>query len=291
MNDLESNSEALPEISEGEPETIEPVELPSDEDAQDGDVDQEGNNEDEEGQPAELETVIVTGDDGQQYEVPKAIAPAIMKNADYTQKTQTHAEAVRQFEAQKREFEETRKRDEQDFKAQAAVHAVEEQLKTYENVDWNRLSEEQPEEVDRHWRNFQMLKEQRNDLKATVEQRASERTQQQQASQAERVEQVNAHIRNNIPEWSTDLANGIEAYATSIGWQPDSLMSNLTPQLLQTLYDGYRGQQALAKAVKPQPQKNVVPLKTVKAKAGASASRKSPDKMTMDEYAAWRKAN
>lgn len=255
----------------------------ADENLEETDADEDGEEEEE------IPTAIVEVD-GEEFEVPESLKSAIMRNKDYTQKTQELSAFRRDLEEERKLFEEERKRDEEDFKLQAQLLSLEDQLKTYETVDWTQLEQTDPEAANSHWRQFQMLKDRKNDLGSQVEKRQTERSQTAQQTLAKRVEETKEFAEKNIEGWDAALASEIEAFAIEQGFTQESLLTNLSPALVKALHVGLQGQKMKSKVAKPAKKKTAVkPLRKVRAKSGVQTSRKDPEDMTYAEYEAWRK--
>lgn len=273
-------TQELPEVTEQETEQqIEPQEQDIE------DVVQE--------QEEEQEAAFVTVEyDGVEYDVPEALQSAIMKNKDYTTKTQEISQIRRSLEEDRTRFEEERKRDNEDFELQAQVYHLNSQLKTYEGVNWAQLEQDNgPDFANSHWRQYQLLKDQKNDLDAKVTERNQQRSQSAEQALATRLEETKQFAEKNIEGWSPQLASEIEAYAVGLGFTQESLLTNLSPMLLKALNDGFQGHKIRTSAKTKQPVKKVVaPTKTVRAKSGPAARPKDPAQMTMKEYEQWRKA-
>ena len=282
-NDFEEKElpENIEEDIEDETEAGEPV--ADDEESENGE-------DDDESKEPEVELSKWVDDDGNEWEVPASILPALMKDKDYRQNTQGVAEQRKALEMERKDWQERQKRDEEDFKLEGELFNVTKTLESYKDVDWTRLENDDPDNAARHFRQWQMLKDKANELTQAKQQRQAEKSQEAQQNLAKRLEETQTFAAKNIPNWSAELANEIEAYAVSAGFDENSIMNNLTPQFLKVLYDGYTASKIAKKAAKPTATKsNVTPLRKVKASSG-SATTMDPDKMSMPDYIKWRKS-
>ena len=253
----------------------------------------EASGEDGEGQEdaPEIEMTMFVGDDGVEYEVPASLAPSLMKNKDYTSKTQQLAEQRKEIEARAAELEERAKRDEEDYKLEGELFSVEQQLKNYENVNWDQLEETNgPDDAQRHFRKMQLLQQRKSELSNAKQERLTAKSQSAQQSVAKRYEETEQWAVQNIPNFGPELIADMKAYSDSLGYDSAELQSNMSPKFMKMLYDGYTGNKIKQKAATPKAQAkpNITPLRQVKAKSGTT-TRKDPDNMTMAEYRAWRK--
>lgn len=129
--------------------------------------------------------------EGSRYKVPKALVPAIMKNQDYTQKTQTLAEERREFEEAVNSSREAFEQEQQlaselieENAGDRALHARIEYLKT---VNPNMLSQE---EAQRYWNEFNMLRAAKDETATRIDQRKAELTELRERDDATAILQV-----------------------------------------------------------------------------------------------------
>lgn len=262
--------ETLPDVPDEE--EVEGDEEDQADDAEDASEEDQEEVADDQGDGQEEEYVTVTDDSGTEYEVPKSLAGAFMKERDYRQKTQSLAEARRQFEAERQQWAETQKRDEEDFKLASEVYSLDQQLKQYEGVDWNQLDQQDPDASQRHWRQYQMLRQRKEDLGKAQSERHTQKSQQAQQELAKRVDQTREYAEANIPNWSDGLLNEIEDYAVNkAGMTREAIVANLSPAFLQVLHDAFMAQKIKEGANKPkrviQPVK---PVRQIKAKSSGT---------------------
>lgn len=108
--------------------------------------------------------------DGKTYRVPKEIAPHVMKNQDYTQKTQALAEQRRAWEAQTAEYRQTMQREAEIFESlktdEAQRIGIEERLTALRNVNVNALH---PSDQLRYTNEIQQLQWAHGDLMRNLE--------------------------------------------------------------------------------------------------------------------------
>lgn len=239
---------------------------------------------------AEIEMTTFVGDDGVEYEVPASLAPSLMKNKDYTSKTQQLAEQRKALEAERESWAAQQKRDEEDFKIEAELLTLQQRLKSYENVDWHSLRMNDPDAANAHFQDMTILKDQVQRAGQTKAERAAQRSQAFQESFGKRLEETVSFARQNIPNWDNGVEDEVTEFIKKSGLTEDFLRSNLSPTLLKILHGAYTAEKIQQKAATPKAQAkpNIMPLRQVKAKSGTT-TRKDPDNMSMAEYRAWRK--
>lgn len=233
----------------------------------------------------EAEYVTVTAEDGTEYEVPKSLAGSFMKERDYRQKTQTLAEQRREFEAERQQWVESQKHDEEDFKLASEVYSIDQQLKQYEGVDWNRLDTDDPDASQRHWRQYQMLRQRKEDLGRAQSERQTQRSEAAQQELAKRVQETRDYAQANIPNWSDGLLNEIEDYAvTKAGMTREAIVANLSPAFMQVLHDAFMAQKIKDNANKPRRvTQTVKPTKRIKSKSSGT-NRVDLSEASIEDY-------
>jgi hypothetical protein len=251
---------------------------------------------DAEGQAAEPEFEDIEID-GKIVRVPKEIAPHVMKNADYTQKTQALAEQRRAWEAQEAEARASIQRESEMFEAlkaeQAQLVAIDGRIEALRNIDVNRLN---PADQQRYWNEVNQLNQARSDLGSAVQNRRDELT-------AERERQdANAWAKTveslNTPDerlgWSGKFDEPTQARLAGIARElgvPDHEISAIrNPVTIKALHLVGIGLETLKKGQAALSAKPATPVaKPVPTVGGAKATGTvNPDKLSADEWVKWR---
>jgi len=85
--------------------------------------------------------------EGETFRLPKKVKDAVLRNKDYTQKTQELA-SQRKIVEDKQQYVEAREQFIQHaFKEAAAVEAIKTQLEQFDSVDWNSLIQSDPQQA------------------------------------------------------------------------------------------------------------------------------------------------
>lgn len=256
----------------------------NDENSSDEDLGENSEGEDGEDLPA-LETVEFNG---VTYEVPAELAPAIMKNKDYTQKTQTLAEQTKAFEAQQEQFKIESQRSEEDFKLEAQALSLKEQLEPYKDINWAIEQQNDPELAQEHYMRFQELERQKNRISDQQKERNEQRSQEAATSVVKRTEEAEQWALQNLPGWSPQMAQDLFNYATQQeGYTPEEFQKELSPRFLNLLSKAHVGHIAKTKTLQAKAVKKATPTKTVSTKS-TGTNQKDVSKMSMEEYAAYR---
>lgn len=288
--------QASPAIETQQPETdTDEIELKtSDNEGDEQDLDGSETEGDDagDGEGTEQEPELVEVEfNGKTYKVHPDLTSGLMKNADYTQKTQGLAEEKRAVDARMAEVEANYAVSQEVLEGRAALMNIDAQLQQYQNVNWQQLEQEDPMAAMSHWRQFQQLEKQRGQVAGYLNEQHTMRAEKAEQEIANRLRQTREFAEKEIKGWSPELDNKITQFATTdLGLGIDEMRRSYNPTLYKALYLAYLGQQALAKqAVVPKPTTQIKPLTTVSSKANPAA-RKSITDMSMEEYATHRKA-
>jgi hypothetical protein len=231
-------------------------------------------------------------DDGKVYRVHKALKPNLLKNRDYTQKTQETAAIKRELEAQRAQQTQVA---EEDLDDRASVRSIKAQLEKYKDVDWISAHRQDPMGTREHEIYVNQLREALGEAEHRIAERQTTRTQEAERTFATRFEETRQFAQEKIPGWSPELSSKVLQYADSEGITEDFFRANLSPTLIKILHRAYIGEQALKKqtTARPAPAPITQPLATVGTKANPTTRTNLRDlaksDVVSDAYVAARK--
>ena len=225
--------------------------------------------------------------EGKQYKVPKELKDALLRQADYTRKTQEVAEARRQFEAQTQSFQQERQFHQQNMQEVAQVIAIDQQLAQFSQVDWNALADADPAQAVKLDRQFRDLQAQRAQIEYQVTQKQSEFAQRQQQEAARQLEEGRRVLEREIPGWGAEKAQELFLFGKNYGI-PEQLLGSLQmPVLVKALHDLKQFHQLKEKATtKPKAPVQEKPVTRIAASKASGAI--DPDRMSPDQWLKWR---
>lgn len=238
------------------------------------------------------ETPAESEDDGNEdlefnskaYRVPKDVAEAVRSmQKDYTQKTMSLSEQRKAFETQSRFQQEYI----QDI---AKVTAMDERIAEFNQVDWNRLSDEDPVLWQKLFSQKNILENQRGQLAQNVAQKQHEVALSQQQEIAKQIEASESVLKREIKDWSPQLESSLQEFAVAkLGFDiSDVKQSKADPRLYKLLHMAYLGNQIMSKQVaKPKVVQQAKPVTVLQAKN--TRVGKDPTQMNDAEFAKWRK--
>lgn len=260
----------------------------------------EGDGEEEEAD-AGPDDVIEVDVEGTIYKVPKSLEPHIMRNADYTQKSQALAEDRRKHSDAITNFNEMMQVQQEMMEDIVSIKALDKQLEQFKDIDWDRWSQQSPKETQRAWIEFQQLRDQRVALVTELDQKAAGKQQeyakQRSVRQQETVEALKASDPDfGWPGYSPQVMQYVTKAATAIGIPPEEQRRILSPVAIKVLHGFIKYRESLLAARKP---KTVQRVSTQAAQNGngqqpthqklprrlsGTKAPIDPDKMTMDQF-------
>lgn len=242
--------------------------------------------------------------DGRKVKVPAEVKDHLLRQSDYTRKTQTIAEKTKELEAERAALTALHSGSSEVMAARGELALVEKQLTQWDQVTPEKWAEWQNSQdpnvrakAQTSLQQMQLLERRRASLTRAVDEAKQKHESETQQQTAKRLEATRAFAEREIPGWTdrekeigTLLSDGIKIGDST----RKALGDNLSPDLIRILdlaLDGHKYRDARAKKAKsPKPESNVTPLNTVGSRRGApSTMPRDPSKMTMDQYVAWRK--
>jgi hypothetical protein len=223
---------------------------------------------------------------GKKFRIPKELKPGLMMQADYTKKTQEVAAEREALKAERQSVTQQAEAERANLADHAKLFSIGEELKAYENVDWQSFINDDPIGAQQHQSRLQQLEWQGRALAQKMQQADTERSQKAQQESAKRIEEGLREVQK-IPGWNPEYAGKLKDYAKSTGFTDQEVNSLSDPKIVKLLHKAYVGEQVLAKQKKPAEQAPPVqPLATVAARGSSPGARKSLGEMSMEEYAA-----
>ena len=229
--------------------------------------------------------------EGETYEVPAHLKEALLRQADYTQKTQEVSEQRKQVETQAQalqrqaaEFQQAVQLQEQNLQGYAQLAALQNNLQQYEGVDWQEFSDNDPAGAQKAWFAYQQSQQAAQNLQGQLQQQTQALQAQRQQATARQLEQGMAELKREIPNWGSEVQGKLVDHGTNYGFNASELKGITDPRMIKVLHDAYLYNQSRKAATTP-PKVDATPAKKVRGKGPVS---KDPDKMTTDEWLKWR---
>lgn len=227
--------------------------------------------------------------EGRKFRAPAAVKAAMLREQDYTRKTQAVAEARRAVEERQTTLAQEAEAIAALREDIGAVNALERQVKAYSEVNWALLSQENSAEAQTLWMQYQQAKDELAAAKQGLSEKEAQRLQSQRQATAKAMEETGRVLSQEIPGFNATVAREIADYGIrEFEIRQDEVQSMVDPRLWKVLHRAMSAEQKLAKLEKAQAvrkQQSVKPAAQVQAKA-------SPVKPLDDRAAtdAWMKA-
>ncbi len=246
------------------------------------DVESEGD------QPPEDEEEIEV--DGRKFALPKSAAEKLkaerLMHADYTRKTQETAAERKAIEAERAEIAAARETQQQFVKDMAKVEALNDQIAMYDNVDWQKLIAENPQDAMVYQEQRRALEAQRDKVAAAVTQKQQQFALDEQQSIAKQVQEAEAYVQREIPGWTQERGTALNAYLADAGVKMGPAVAKLliqNPALFKIIDRSERYAQLEKKQAAKQPAPPAPPPATRVSAARPGATR-DPAKMSTEEW-------
>jgi hypothetical protein len=244
------------------------------------------NPEPEEGEESEEqdEETIEWTEDGKTFVVPAALKDHLLRQGDYTRKTQEVAAERKELAALK---ESVQKAGEAEINAKAQMVAIDAAIQQYEGINWEALEAQNPQNAARLWRQYSQLGQAREqatkDYTSAVEARGIE-TQQEAAK---RIEQGLAELQRDIPGWSVERAQQLAAFGVEqFGFSREHMESIDDPKIVKMLNFAF-----LATKQKPTQQAQPALKPAAKVRGGTTAPKTGlDDRLSTEEWVKRRNA-
>lgn len=171
--------------------------------------------------------------EGARYQLPPSIKSALMRQQDYTQKTQQVAERERMVALHIH-----RQQLDQNFQQSVgpevqAMSELEAAIKQYNNVDWQALDTDSLVKT-RHA--LDMLKERREEVKKKVDEKRGQFDYAVQEINKKNLQHANQYLQKAIPKWGPEVQKDLLSYGQSLGYTDVELGSIRDPRTILALY-------------------------------------------------------
>lgn len=272
MDEIEQPDEELDSIAETEEldDTLETEETESEEDTQEADDSEE----------VEYE--------GKQYKVPKELKDALLRQADYTRKTQEVAQQRQAVETQRQQAEQAIQMVSQFQTEFAELSNVNARLEKLAKLDWNQAINENPVEAMKLQAMYNDLRMQRDNISSRINNIQAQTEQQRQAEMQRLLEEGERVLSREIPGWSQETKRSIAEAAKSFGFEAQELQGIADPRIIKVLHAAMLHQKSLEKLQKPTSSKPLKPTATVKS--AKPAPKGLSDDLPIDEWMKRREA-
>ena len=233
-----------------------------------------------EGQPEPEDDLEEFEWDGKPIKGPKGLKDGVLRQADYTRKTQEVAAKVKELESREAEINQRAEVTEAELDARAGLRTINsemERLKAYDYAAYQRHHREDPMAANELWTYKQDLVARKGELDGVLTKAQTERTAKAQQETVKRWQETANWAKDKIPGWSKETADKVLQYAEKRGVPSAFLEANMTPVMIGILHDAYIGRQTLDNPTLKPTAPTPAPLRVVSAKSNPTASRSLVD--------------
>mgnify|MGYP000620895346 CR=1 FL=1 len=204
--------------------------------------------------------------EGKKYAVPKDIKDALLRQADYTRKTQEIAETRRQIEQRANEVQQLAKLSDEELNDRANLRLTDTVLQRYQNVNWQQMAAEDPAGTQAKWIDYQQAQEARRFIVERLSHQQHQRGLSAQQEIAKRVQEAEAALAGDDKTWTVSRSAELSAFVQkTYGISGEQMASAMSPAFARLMRDAMTGRKALATATAKPPPAPAQPVTTLKA--------------------------
>lgn len=210
--------------------------------------------------------------EGKAYKVPKELKDALLRQADYTQKTQAVAEQRKAVEERAQLLEQRERVMGMAFDKAVELREVQNRLAQFDQIDWQSLAQNDPAQATQLNIAYQQLQREAQkkygELQQvqTASQQLTENQRQQMLADAEK------DLKARLPSFNAEVAAQIKVAAREYGITDQELNAVMDPRYVHVLHDAMKWR--ALQAEKPKAMQKVVQApKAIKPQAAQPKQR------------------
>jgi hypothetical protein len=201
------------------------------------------------------EELVETEFEGKRYKVPTELKEALLRQSDYTRKTQEVAEMRRTVEQQAQLFQQQQQVFASNFDKAAELKEIQNRLSQFDQIDWQTLSDQDPVQAQKLFIARQNLERQASAKSQEFQQSTRQYQQLIKQTRDQQLQVAAKELMQILPEYNANLAEKIRSSTKSYGYSEGELANVTDPRLVKVLHDAMKWQE-LQKG-KPQALKKV----------------------------------
>ena len=194
--------------------------------------------------------------EGKAYKVPKGIKEALLRQADYTKKTQEVAEQRKAVEERAQVLEQREKVSAQTFEKAVEFREVQKQLAQYEKVDWTTLAQEDPARATQLNIAYQLLQREAQTKYGEWKQAEQQSQQLTEQSRQQMLVKAEQELKTRLPNFGPQVAEKIAKAGKEYGITDQELNALIDPRYVHVLHDAMKWR--ALQAEKPKAMQKVV---------------------------------
>lgn len=174
--------------------------------------------------------------DGETFKVPKKLAEAVLRQKDYTQKTQAVAEEKRIVEDKRQYLEAKEHLLQASFKEAAGLQSLQQQLEQYAAVDWNTLIAQDPQRAMQLSLARQQLQSELSDKQQALQRINAQANEARTQHLSKQLEMGRAELQRRVGTLTEADRKNTWQQGVALGFTEQELQSIPDPRLMHALY-------------------------------------------------------
>lgn len=221
--------------------------------------------------------------EGKKFRAPKGVGEALMRQADYTRKTQEVAEARRQLEERAGSFQSLAQANHEVLESVGQVHALNARLKEFEGVNWDELIDTDPVKALRLQQSHRQLEMQRNEAQQRAQAAIHKAQQHEHAQRVQAEQRAHEELTRSIKGWGPEMQAKLADYARKeLGYSAQRLASITEAAEVKAIHKAWLADQTQRNTPKE-------PIKPAAKVSGSNAAATTdPDKLSPEDWLRWR---
>ena len=199
--------------------------------------DEEVREDDAETQPEDDEEVEY---EGKTYKVPKELKGALMKNADYTQKTQEVAEQRKSVDERVELLNQRESLMSATFDKAVELRDIQNKLSQYEQIDWQNLVDADPVQATKLNLAYQQLQREAQQKYGELQQAQSQAQNLSEQTRQKFLAEEQTKLKARLPNFDMKVAEKIKSVGKEYGLTDNELNSVVDSRYVHILHDAMK---------------------------------------------------
>jgi len=205
--------------------------------------------------------------EGKTYKVPPELKDALMRQSDYTRKTQEAAESKKAAEALMQQIQKQGELQKAQAKIYGRIASLDDQIAQYQNVDWNALTATDAALAQKHFIQYQSLKDQKTKVEGELKTAQEQFDAEAMKVLSTQLEEGRKVLERDIKGWGPELGQKLLQFAVkSYGMSAEEAGKVSDPRLVKLIHDAYQYHQGKEQAAKLSEKKVAQAAPTLKPK-------------------------
>ena len=174
--------------------------------------------------------------EGKTYKLPKELKEALLRQKDYTQKTQDVAERRRILEEQQAALQTQAAFQQQHFEKAVEVHTLQQQLQQFSQVDWEKLAEESPADYLKYDRKYRELERKAQQAAQEMQGLTGKFSQTMEETRQKAQAQCLQELKKDFPDIGPQMLKELDETGRNFGFSGQELASIADPRMIRVLH-------------------------------------------------------